>query len=221
MLVYSLFRFGGGSQRQPVGGDWMSQLIRIGGVGVVDEQQGSKLEAIERASRVLELIFSVACIGSIAAPVVCMVFLASNPTSDGPSFFFSEERGMNEVKFSDDDVREGLLNMTDKVSVCIFLSVYMGCFAACFAYAARLMGQFKQRKVFGEASVRYARGIAVSYTVSLAIVFTGVWILAFAIGDLHLDGGLIQSFFSAGLIWLFAWIIQIGAVLQTESDMTV
>ena len=184
-----------------------------------EEHQG-ELEKIERVSRILEVLFVLAFLVTVAIPVACIWFMAVTPTSEGESHFFREQP-MNEMTFTDDDVREGRFTLTDKVSVSTFAVLLMGCLALCFAFAIRLMRQFKKHHVFSDQSVRNAKGVAYAYSASVVILTAGTWAAAIMIGDLHLNGNLIQSFVSVGLVWLFVWIMQIGTALQVDSEMTI
>lgn len=178
------------------------------------------IEKIARVSAILEFLFCIALVVLVAAVIYLLGLMATSPNSSEASFF-ADRTELNELNFSDDDIKQGRLTVADKMLVSVFLAGILGSAAFCFGYLAMLMHRFKGHQVFGEKSVFLAKAAAYSYLLGVVVLTVGVVSMGLVNGDLQLNGRLLQSFLSAGLLWLFVWIIQIGTALQNENELTV
>ncbi len=179
----------------------------------------SELRKIERVSQMLEILFSLAWVASVALPIVYIWLAATTPNSSGPSFFRVERR--YQLQVDEDDLRAGRLTVRDKVAAGIGGTAVMGALALALWYAIRLMRQFKTHQVFTTASVELAKRAANAYLACLVVFAAVNWSAGIMAGGFRLGSGMVTQLVSLGLCWMFVWILQIGTTLYAENELTV
>lgn len=177
----------------------------------------TELKHISRLSTVLVAFFWLA-LGLIAVAMLhAGINILGQPTSDGEHQIVA----LRGIELPMQEILQGELTARDKL-------VVMLVFAAAFAFAVpfllltiKLLGCFRRQELFSEQSVRYARAIAWLYSVYIVLGLLAIPVLPAVLGVAWTTGFSTSPIIILALLWMYAWIMQVGRALQFDSDLAI
>ena len=190
----------------------------------MDTRQIPEIKNIGRVARILiPFLHIIRFIFPFLGALFCLglVFTATGPTAVDhvfPNFAALGKMHVNLGMMSD-----GHLTIYEKLFVGTYIAILIALIYSGFSYGLKLAESFVKHEVFSANTSHFARNIAWVYTGYLVVsLLMSALSLALFSNWRNIElGGPFNSYLILCMVWLFAWVMQVGEALYTENKMTI